>query len=66
MLADNSDLSANNFLKEDGTSSFSEGERSQMMLVAEKIDETTENTMKNEILGGDNNVGNSGILVTNL
>lgn len=27
-----------------------------MMLVAEKIDETTENTMKNEILGGDNNV----------
>lgn len=56
VLADNSDLSANNFLKEDGTSSFSEGERSQMMLVAEKIDETTENTMKNEILGGDNNV----------
>lgn len=56
VLADNSDLSANNFLKEDGTSSFSEGERSQMMLVAEKIDKTTENTMKNEILGGDNNV----------
>ena len=58
VLADNSDLSANNFLKEDGTSSFSEGERSQMMLVAEKLgnDNTTLNNMKNEILGGDNNV----------
>ena len=53
VLADNSDLSATNFLKEDGTSSFSEGERSQMMLVAEKIDTATESTMKNEILGGD-------------
>ncbi len=58
VLADNSDLSANNFLKEDGTSSFSEGERSQMMLVAEKFDDkdTTLNNMKDEILGKDDNV----------
>lgn len=49
ILADNSDLSANNFLKEDGTSSFTEGERSQMMLVAEKASTDTVDTMLDEI-----------------
>lgn len=53
MLADNSDLSATNFLKEDGTTSFSENERSQMMLVAEKASEETENTMLDEIENSD-------------
>lgn len=53
VLADNSDLSATDFKKEDGTSSFSENERSQMMLVAEKATDETVSTMKSEITGSD-------------
>lgn len=53
-LVSNSDLSVDNFTDENG-STFSENERSQMMLVAEKADTSTVNTMLDEI-SGDNNI----------
>lgn len=48
-LISNSDLSAMNFEDENGKSTFSENERSQMMLVAERAGEATVDTMMNEI-----------------
>ena len=54
-LISNSDLSAMDFKDEDGNSTFSENERSQMMLVAEKADNNTVNTMLDEI-GGDKDI----------
>ena len=52
-LVSNSDLSVDNFTDENG-STFSENERSQMMLVAEKAETATVNTMLDEISGNDN------------
>lgn len=51
-LVSNSDLSVDNFTDENG-STFSENERSQMMLVAEKAETSTVNTMLDEISGDD-------------
>ena len=48
-LVANSDLSAMEFKDENGESTFSEHERSQMMLVAEKANTETVNTMLDEI-----------------
>ncbi len=48
-LISNSDLSAMDFKDEDGNSTFSENERSQMMLVAEKADSQTVDTMLDQI-----------------
>lgn len=48
-LVANSDLSAMDFKDADGNSTFSENERSQMMLVAEKASDETVNTMLDEI-----------------
>ena len=53
-LVSNSDLSVDNFTDENG-STFSENERSQMMLVAEKAETATVDTMLDEI-SGDNNI----------
>ncbi len=50
-LVTNSDLSAMDFKDEEGNSTFSENERSQMMLVAEKANTETVNTMLDEIHG---------------
>lgn len=48
-LIDNSDLSVNGFKDEEGNSTFSEHERSQMMLVVENVNEETENSMLDAI-----------------
>ena len=56
-LVSNSDLSVDNFTYKNGDnteSTFSENERSQMMLVAEKADTSTVNTMLDEISGNEN------------
>lgn len=53
-LVSNSDLSVDNFTDENG-STFSENERSQMMLVAETADTSTVDTMLDEI-SGDNKI----------
>lgn len=52
-LLTNSDLSAMDFKDEDGNSTFSENERSQMMLVAEKANDETVGTMLDEISNHD-------------
>lgn len=52
-LVDNSDLSANDFVDENGDSNFSENQKSQMMLVVNKVTEGTEETMLDEIAGSD-------------
>ncbi len=52
-LVSNSDLSAMNFLDENGESTFSENQRSQMMLVAEKADTSTVDAMKDAITAND-------------
>lgn len=49
MLVDNSDLSAMDFKDEEGNSTFSESERSQMMLVVNNIAPETKETMLDEI-----------------
>lgn len=48
-LVDNSDLSAMDFKDEDGNSTFSEAERSQMMLVVDSVTPNTHNEMLDEI-----------------
>lgn len=48
-LVDNSDLSAMDFKDEKGNSTFSESERSQMMLVVNDVRSETKNTMLDEI-----------------
>lgn len=48
-LVDNSDLSAMDFKDEDGNSTFSEQERSQMMLVVNSVDPQTKDTMLDDI-----------------
>ncbi len=53
-LVANSDLSEMDFKDENGESTFSEHERSQMMLVAEKANDETVNDMLNEITGDSN------------
>ncbi len=53
-LVSNSDLAAMDFKDEDGNSTFSENERSQMMLVAEKAETSTVDTMLDEISGDSN------------
>lgn len=52
-LVSNTDLSAMDFRDENNESTFSENERSQMMLVAEKADTSTVNTMLDEITDHD-------------
>ncbi len=52
-LVANSDLSEMEFKDENGKTTFSENERSQMMLVAERADTNTVNTMLDEISGHD-------------
>lgn len=52
-LVTNSDLSAMDFKDEDDNSTFSENQRSQMMLVAEKANTETVNTMLDEITDSD-------------
>ncbi len=49
VLADNSDLSAMDFKDEDGNTTFSEAERSQMMLVVNDTRKETVDAMKDEI-----------------
>lgn len=49
VLVDNSDLSAMDFKDESGNSTFSESERSQMMLVVNDVRPETQNTMLDEI-----------------
>lgn len=49
VLVDNSDLSAMKFKDENDNSTFSEGERSQMMLVVNDVRPETKNTMLDEI-----------------
>lgn len=51
VLADNSDLAAMDFKDEDGNSTFSEAERSQMMLVVNNVSNQTKDTMLDEISG---------------
>lgn len=48
-LIDNSDLSVNGFKDEEGNSTFSEHERSQMMLVVENVNKDTEQSMLDAI-----------------
>lgn len=62
VLVSNSDLSAMDFLDEDGNSTFTANERSQMMLVAEKADDATEN----EILGGIEGIEGSNVSTDNI
>ena len=52
-LVTNSDLSEMDFKDEDGNSTFTENERSQMMLVAERANNETIDTMLNEITDHD-------------
>lgn len=61
-LVDNSDLSAMDFKDAEGNSTFSEQERSQMMLVVNKVSPDTENDILNEIhKDKNNNVGKKDI-----
>ncbi len=48
-LVDNSDLSSMDFKDENGNSTFSEAERSQMMLVVDSVAPNTQNQMLDEI-----------------
>lgn len=53
-LVDNSDLSINDFTDENGNPTFSENQRSQMMLVVSDVTKGTEDTMLDEITDDSN------------
>ncbi len=63
-LVSNSDLSEMDFKDEDGNSTFSENERSQMMLVAETASTETVDTMLDEISGDSDITVNKNDIIT--